>query len=104
MSVLITGGSGLIGTFLVEALLDRGEEVLVYDLKPPKNSAEIEFVKGSVADREALIHVCVSKGVDRIIHLASVLQFACEEKPDLALQVNVLGTSHLLDAARAVKA
>jgi UDP-glucose 4-epimerase len=104
MSVLITGGSGLIGTFVSEALLDRGEEVVVYDLKPPKNRADVEFVKGTVTDRESLIQVCTSKGVDRIVHLASVLQFACEEKPDLALQVNVLGTSHLLDAARAVKA
>jgi len=100
VAVLITGGSGLIGTYITKELLTRREEIVVYDLKPPADETGISFVNGTVTDKDRLVNTCKKYAVDKVVHLAALLQFGCEERPCDAIHVNVLGTLNLLEAAR----
>lgn len=100
MAVLITGGSGLIGTYVVKELLTRGEEIVVYDLKLPADETGIYFVNGTVTDKNRLLNICKKRAVDKVIHLAALLQFGCEQRPHDAIAINVLGTLNLLEVAR----
>jgi len=47
-----------------------------------------------------LLNICKKHAVDRIIHLAALLQFGCEQRPCDAIAINVLGTLNLLEVAR----
>ena len=56
---LVTGGSGLIGGYVVKALVERGSDVVVFDVKPPSVKMQwllepvwdkVTFVEGSVSD------------------------------------------------------
>ena len=100
MTILITGGSGLIGTYITKDLLTRGEEIVVYDLKPPADETGICFVNGTVTDKDRLVNTCKKYAVDKVVHLAALLQFGCEQRPSDAIEINVLGTLNLLEVAR----
>jgi len=100
VTILITGGSGLIGTYITKELLTRREEIVVYDLKPPADETGISFVNGTVTDKERLVNTCKKYAVDKVVHLAALLQFGCEQRPSDAIEINVLGTLNLLEVAR----
>jgi len=94
--VLVTGGSGFIGRNLVEALRRHGESVRVLDVAPIEpQPADVEFVSGSVADRETCDRALV--GVDRVYHLAGIAHLWRTDKADFDI-VNRRGTETLLAA------
>src|SRR3989344_1537928 len=99
MKALITGGSGFIGSFLAEALQQKGYEVTVLDTKNPKFTPNIPFLKGSVIDRKFVLSAL--KGQDVVFHLAGIL--GTHETVNNAYQtaeVNILGALNVLDASR----
>jgi nucleoside-diphosphate-sugar epimerase len=102
MSILVTGGSGLIGTWVVRELLERGEDILVLDLKPTLKAEKITFIKGTVTDKDFLVSCSRKYKIEKIVHLAGLLQFDCERRPSEAIEVNVLGTLNLLEVARII--
>ena len=69
MKVLVTGGSGFIGSHVVDVLLNNNNEVLIYDLQEPRYNQKCGFVKGDVNNLQKLEEV--SKGVDIIYHMAA---------------------------------
>ena len=70
MRVLVTGGSGFIGSHVVDKLRDEGIEVRIYDLVTPTFRRDIEFVRESILNLEAL---CTAlEQVDAVMHLAAV--------------------------------
>ncbi|MGH2575746.1 MAG: NAD-dependent epimerase/dehydratase family protein [Ignavibacteria bacterium] len=69
MKIMITGGSGFIGSHLVDTLLEQNHEVLIYDLEAPGYNQKCGNVIGDTNDLEKL--VSVSKGFDFIYHLAA---------------------------------
>src|SRR3954471_18139168 len=79
MRTLVTGGAGFIGTHLVDALLARGDDVVVLDVldaqvheeQPPALPAEVEFIRGDVGDPAPVDEAL--EGADRIVHLAAVV-------------------------------
>lgn len=99
MRVLVTGGSGFIGSHVVDKLRDRGVHVRVFDMVMPTFRADIEFYHGSLLDLEALRMALVD--VDAVYHLAAVADVKdVYEDPYYAESINVRGTLNVLEAAR----
>jgi UDP-glucose 4-epimerase len=96
---LITGGTGFIGSHLSEALVKRGDSVVVVDdLSTGKNQIlnSVEFVKGSIFDQE-LMDSLVFK-VDYVLHLAAAVGvFNIVNKPLESLMTNIKGTEIMLE-------
>ena len=91
MRVLVTGAQGCIGAWVVRKLLDRGNEVVVYDLdeKPVRLSliasedelSRVQFVTGRIEDTAAVKSVVARHDVTHIVHLAAVLMPFCQTQP-----------------------
>lgn len=102
MRVLVTGGSGFIGSHVVDKLRDKGVEVRVFDMVMPAFRQDIEFYHGSLLDMEALR--MAMNNVSAVFHLAAVADVKdVYEEPHYAESINVRGTINVLEAARWVK-
>ncbi|HUY06431.1 MAG TPA: NAD-dependent epimerase/dehydratase family protein [Acidimicrobiales bacterium] len=101
MRVLVTGGSGFVGQHVVRALLARGDEVVVADLRPfPDASAPIHQEIGDLREPER-VAAAFNHDVNAVVHLAaitSVLQSVND--PDGVFRTNVLMTHLLLEQCR----
>lgn len=98
MRALVTGGSGFIGSHVVDKLRDRGVMVRVFDMVVPTFRTDIEYYHGSLLDLEAL-RMALS-GVDAVYHLAAVADVKdVYEDPYYAESINVRGTVNVLEAA-----
>ena len=103
---LVTGGAGFIGSNIAEALVKRGEEVVVLDNLSTgyeKNIAHLRnkltFVKGDVRDAETVRETLT--GVDYVLHQAALASVPRSiEDPVLVTDVNVRGTLVMLEGAR----
>lgn len=104
--VLVTGGSGFIGSALVKALVRAGAQVRVLDDNSrgrPRRLAEvendIEFIGGDIRDAAAVEKA--TQGMDEVHHLAFVngTEFFYSQ-PDLVLDVGVRGMINVIDACR----
>ncbi|MDW8041599.1 MAG: NAD(P)-dependent oxidoreductase [Nitrososphaerota archaeon] len=107
MKVLITG-TGFIGSYVTRALLDAGDEVILYGyFENPQALANIVGdiekvgrVKGDVLETELLVKTMNEHKVEAVVHTAAVLIAGARENPFNAVKVNVLGTASVLEAAR----
>lgn len=101
MKIFVTGGCGYKGHVLIPKLLERGYEVIAFDLqwfgnylKPHKN---LEIIKGDVRDIDSISLL----GVDCIIHLSSIANDPCGDlDPKLTWEVSALATMQLADKAK----
>ena len=104
MSILVLGGTGLIGSRLTGRLLNLGQKVICFDLYPDYSQvAHLEDVEVLVADVtriEDIIAAIKSFGVERIVNLAYILPPESEEKLQLAMRVNLMGMNNVFEAAR----
>lgn len=102
MRVLVTGGSGFIGSHVVDKLRDRGVRVRVFDMVMPELRNDIDFYHGSLLDLEAL-RMAMS-GVEVVYHLAAIADVQdVYEDPHYSESINVRGTINVLEAARRSK-
>lgn len=102
MKVLVTGGSGFIGSHVVDKLKDKGTEVRVYDTIIPTYRKDIEFYQGSILDMTALGFAM--NDIDTVFHLAAVADVKdVYNEPYYAESINVRGTINVLEAARKAK-
>jgi len=102
MKVLVTGGSGFIGSHVVDCLRAADHEPRIFDLVPSPyhDPREVDIVVGDIGDRDALM--AATAGCDVIAHLAAVSDVNhVVENPARAEAVNARGTALILDAARA---
>ncbi len=104
--VLVTGGSGFIGSGLVKALVKSGAQVRVLDdnsrgrpRRLHRVEEDIEFIGGDI--RDAATVEAAAKGMDEVHHLAFVngTEFFYSQ-PDLVLDVGVRGMINVIDACR----
>ena len=105
MAVLVTGGAGFLGSYLVAALVEAGEAVVVFDraAAPAGLPDAVTWVRGDLTDADALRAVVADQGVTDIFHLAAVLAGPCEADPDLGFAINFDATRVLLKAAAAIE-
>ena len=102
MAVLVTGGAGFIGSHVAEALLARGEDVVVLDdLSSGKRvnlPVGVDFVEGDVREPQDELFQGVKPTV--CYHLAAQIDVRVSvARPDHDAQINVLGTVNVLQAA-----
>jgi UDP-glucose 4-epimerase len=105
--VLITGGLGLIGSHIADALINHGtREIIVLDdrsrgrranLAWAEANGDVRVVEGDIRDQMLVDELTV--GVDVVFHQAALRITRCAEQPRLALDVLVNGTANVLDAA-----
>src|SRR4051794_20349898 len=110
MRVLVTGGGGCIGAWVIKGLLERGIDVLMYDLDPaPKRLSMIaapEVVKrvnveiGAIEDTDRVKALIRDQQITHIVHLAAVLMPFCQANPVTGGLINVIGTLNLFEGAR----
>ena len=108
MKYLITGGAGFIGSHTADALVARGDSVVILDNLSTGNHHNIEhlignelvtFYSGSILD-SALVDRLVAD-VDHVVHLAAAVGvFTIVDKPLDSLRTNLHGTENVLDAAQ----
>jgi len=96
MKVLITGGSGNIGVYVVEELKDI-HELSILDLKPAVLPGGIPFLKVDLTDAEETASAV--KGFDAVIHLAAI-PHPFNDPGERVMHVNMVGTYNLLEAVR----
>jgi nucleoside-diphosphate-sugar epimerase len=94
--ILVTGGAGKVGTPLVRALVDRGEEVRILTRRTDPRVLGVDVVKGNVLDVYSVKKAV--EGTETIYHLASLLDTSQNTK-GMMREVNVTGTRNLLEAA-----
>ncbi len=107
MRALVTGGAGFIGSNLVDALIARGDSVDVVDnLSSGKRENVHERARLHVLDvREPLEELFAELRPEVCFHLAAQADVRVSvERPDYDAEVNVIGTVHVLEAARSVGA
>ena len=96
MKILVTGGSGFIGTRLIDNLIEAKHEVLIYDKVESIKYKNLTYI-GDVRDRNTLIEAC--KGVDIIYNLAA--EHADDVSPkSLYADVNIGGATNIVEAAK----
>ncbi len=103
MKIIVTGGSGFIGSHVVDALLGRDYEVVIYDLEAPRYGQSCAFVRGDTRDIDRMAQV-VGSG-DVVFHLAAeanVNRFY--ESPLYSNDITAGATLSVLEAARRTKA
>jgi UDP-glucose 4-epimerase len=99
MRVAVTGGSGFIGSHVVDKLVEAGHEAVVIDKAPPQTPG-VEHRDVNLMDGEAMIDA--TRDVEAVFHLAAYADVNdVVRDPAGAIALNVGGTMNVLEAAKA---
>jgi UDP-glucose 4-epimerase len=98
-NAIVTGGSGFIGSHVVDALVEAGHEVTVIDHRVRPHRADVKFEDVDLMDLSSVL--AATRGAEHIFHLAAVSNVNYAFKyPVYTTALNVLGTANMLEAAR----
>jgi UDP-glucuronate 4-epimerase len=110
MRYLVTGALGAIGAWTVRALLDRGNDVVTYDLGGSDHRLRLALsdeqlaalwqIEGDVTDLGQLERAIADEGIGGVIHLAALQVPFVRADPVAGAAVNVGGTVNVLEAVR----
>ena len=97
MKILITGGTGFIGSHLTQ-FLKKDNDITIYDVKKPIEK-DVKFILGDILDEQKILQSF--QDFDAIIHLAATVGVKnTETNPVLTLNTNILGTKNILEACK----
>ena len=105
MSIMVTGGAGFIGSKIVRKLVERGEELVCFDMAPPRGKLvpyldRIQVYRGDITQMPHLLEAVNLHQVDKIIHMAALLPPDTEDRPHFGMHVNIQGTNNVFEVAR----
>lgn len=106
MKILVTGGAGFIGSYLVDDLIESGRDTRIFDnidpqvhrggVPPQYLNRDAEFIRGDIRDADALRKAL--EGVDVVCHLAAAVGVGQSQyEIERYIDVNVRGAANLLD-------
>lgn len=109
-TIMITGGSGFLGTYVTRFLAERGDRVIVFDAVGPvpplaaltaPYERQIVRVRGQILDLASVMRCVQRYQVERIFNAAALYDppYSLEE-PAITFQVNINGIINVLEAAR----
>lgn len=106
----ITGAQGCIGSWIVKALTERGDNAVVFDrsddsrrlraIMDDDQVARVRFICGDITDGEAVERALADSTATRVIHLAGLQVPVCKADPVGGALVNVVGTLNVFEATR----
>ena len=107
--ILVIGGAGFVGSHIVDQLLEEPvREVVVLDnfvrgtrenLSAAAADERVRIVDGSLLDTDLLAELMA--GTDYVFHLAALWLYECVHEPRSAVEVNIVGTFNVMEAAQA---
>lgn len=108
MNVLVTGGAGFLGSYVLAALSRAGHSAIAYDVAPPGREAAAitagtqgRYRTGQITDMGRLFEVCRADGIDAIVHTAGLVGLETSlAQPVTTYQTNVMGMVTVCEAAR----
>lgn len=108
----ITGAQGCIGSWIVKALIERGDEAVVFDrsdnssrlraIMDADDLARVRFITGDITEVAAVLSALSASGAERVIHLAGFQVPTCKADPIAGALVNVVGTLNVFEAVRTI--
>src|SRR5213593_2272193 len=97
--IVVTGGSGFIGSHVVDALVNAGHKVTVVDYRVQPHREDVGFENVDLMDLSSVLSA--TRGAEHIFHLAAVSNVNYAYKyPVYTTSLNVVGTANVLEAAR----
>jgi UDP-glucose 4-epimerase len=108
MQVLITGGMGVIGSAVSRYFVSKGVRPVIYARGGDERlitdiSDDVQVELGDVLDLPRLMQVVIDRQITHIIHMAAMVGAVSAANPHRSIQVNVVGTSNVLEVARLMK-
>ena len=107
-NIIIFGGTGFLGSWIVKNFIKRDYKVTIFDLKIEtellekligKDVEKIKFLKGDVTNYEEVLEATVN--MDHVVNLAGLMTPDCSRNPSLGAEVNVLGSINVFEATKA---
>ena len=107
--VIIFGGCGFLGSWIVRAFLKKGYSVSIFDLKIKKELVslvvgedinKIKFINGDITNYDQVQEV--TNNMDHVINLAGLMTPDCSSNPILGAKVNVLGSINVFEALKKI--
>jgi UDP-glucose 4-epimerase len=99
MTVLVLG-AGLIGGLTARLLAERGDKVVLADVRPAAAPSGVERLVCDVTNASALQDLMQTHGIRDVVHTAAWLSTAIRQDPLKGIAVNIMGTAHVLECAR----
>jgi len=105
MAKLITGGTGYIAAELAHIFVERGEEVVLFDVAINEYRVEdiknkVKLVSGDLGNFPEVANVVKDNKITEIYHMGGLLTLVSDRNPWASIRVNVIGTYNVLEAAR----
>ena len=107
-NIIIFGGTGLLGSWIVKNFIKSGYKVTIFDLKIElkllknligNDIEKIKFLKGDVTNYKEVFEATIN--MDHVVNLAGLMTPDCSKNPSLGAQVNVLGSINVFEATKA---